>query len=192
MRLFNLQTALSFLAHSCDERLSLSLRKISLFLKKRSALLLLAISCGQAYAYTVIQGPSALETSLIAATTNQYNATLTVNPFFSGTYQIELIAPNPNYNPPVSNQDLLDALVTVDSYTYTSGWADGESYQEFKQWNVTASYGNLCNGATNFNLVQTTTGTFDQGTCQDVVGTIANIIFNLQADTPTVVPGNWQ
>jgi hypothetical protein len=82
---------------------------------------------GWAQAYTVVTSTNpALEKELICAATTQFSASLFVNPLASNTYQIKLLGESTTYNPAPSNADLLNAVVTVDSYTYVYGFVAGE------------------------------------------------------------------
>lgn len=152
-----------------------------------------------AWCYSVVQlstaAPLGLEAQFIAATTTQFTATVTSNPFFAGTYQISLLGLNPTYNPLITNAQLLEQInldtqyiATVDSYTYVYGYAQGMTDQQTTEEGFVGSLGNLCGSPTNYALIQTTTGTFSQATCQDVVATIENQLFDLSLSTP---PGNF-
>ena len=155
--------------------------------------------------YAVVQtstGASAgTDTAFIANTTNYFDAVVVPNPYFPDTFNITLFGLNPLYNPPPTTAQLLGDLISVDSYTYTDGWADGESYNQYSTVNLlqntTGSFLIGCStSAANlskwFNLVQTSTTTFSQKTCEDVVNSIAQGIYNMEASSPTLVPGNWQ
>ena len=131
--------------------------------------------------------PQGLESAFIASTTAQWLASVSVNPFFAGTYSIQLFGPNPSYNPPVSNADLLNAVVTVDSYTYVYGWENGEEYQQSQDVQKLTDYTVLCSSPSAWGLVA-----IDSTTCIAVLGDAENGIFQLQLATPTATPGNWQ
>lgn len=152
----------------------------------------LLLCVARAGAFTVVSistgAPKSLEQQFISNTTSQFQATLLVNPLVANTYQLKLFGPNPMFNPPPTNKDLLDAVVTVDSYTYVYGWAAGGSYFLSQQEGAIGALGNLCDSATNYHLIQTSTGTFDRSTCQDVITTIENNLFNVIITT-TPVPG---
>jgi hypothetical protein len=167
----------------------LLVRKIPLFRSVWTCPLLL-FQCIRADAYTVITAstaaPAGIEAAFIASTTNQFLSTIVPNPFFANTQSITLFGSNPNFNPPPTNADLLNALVTVDSYTYTSGWANGESYQQFQDVNLTGNFIVNCDSPTAWNIAIDTT------TCYAVLGAIENAIYLESLSTPTVVPGNFQ
>lgn len=166
-------------------------------LVRGSVLLLGLVSWSQAYTVVVpsTSAPQGIEQTFIAATTTQFEATLFVNPLFAGTYQIQLLGPNPAYNPPVTDADLLQALVTIDSYTYVYGWADGMRYERGHDLGYfTAPAGQIgmpnggffvnCSSAPYFNVPA-----IDSTTCQGVLATVYNFIYQQNFSTPTVVPG---
>lgn len=143
--------------------------------------------------------PESVEQALLLQITSQFNVNVKPNPFFPNTYQITLFGPNPNYNPPATQADFLNALdraesymATVDSYTYVYGWGDGEGYGRGVDIQCAGSYLINCSTPSLFNLIQTSTATFDRSTCQDVLGTLSGALYQLNLDTPTVVPGNFQ
>lgn len=127
--------------------------------------------------------PQGIESTFIAATTNQFQASYFKNPLAANTYAIKIFGMNPNFNPPVTNAMLLSALVTVDTYTYVYGWAGGVSYQQTVEEGLVGSYGNLCNTATSFMLIQMTSPTWSKGTCEDVISTILNQLFQMSLST---------
>lgn len=144
------------------------------------------------YAYTVItlsgNVPEAVETQLIASTTNQFQSTLFVNPLASNTYQIKLLGVNPNYNPPPTNKDLLNVITTISTQTYVYGFVDGMTYQQGIAEGAAGRLENLCNSATNYALQATTPQTFDSKTCFDVLSTFLTTLFQMSLSTPTVIP----
>lgn len=154
----------------------------------------LCLACGsQASAYTTVvlspSTPETIESELIADLTNQFNIQLTVNPYFPNTYQLTVLGVNPAYNPQPTNADLLNAVVTVDSYTYVYGWADGAENQNTISESMIANYYVNCSTPTAFNLAQSTVSTFSAATCQDVTQTIFNSLYQLQLSTPPVLNG---
>lgn len=118
----------------------------------------------------------------------QFSINLFVNPLVPNTYQIKLFDLNPNYNPLITNQQMLDAVVETSTNNFVYGFADGMTYQQNQQIGSVGFLGNLCGSATNFSLIQTTTGTFDRSTCQDVIATIEDALFALSLSTPTPIP----
>ena len=140
-------------------------------------------------AYTVITSPNAaMDAPLIAATTIQFNATVLTNPFFPGTYNVTVNGLNPSYNPPISNEDLLNAVVAASTTNYVPGFADGMTYQQTQEEGLVGSFGINCSSPTAFVLEQTTTGTFNTSTCQDVIATIEDALFEESLSTPTPIP----
>lgn len=162
-------------------------------LKFKEAILAAFYFASPAYSFTTVQlstsSPKGLENAFLAATTTQFTATVVSNPFFANTYQVLLQDYNPGYTKPVTMQELLNSLVTVDSYTYVYGWADGESYDRTQTIGHVAQKSNLCASATNFQLIESGTATFNSATCHDVLGTILNDLYLLEFSSPTVVPG---
>jgi len=144
---------------------------------------------GNSQAYTVVQtstsAPRGLETSFIAATTNQFLSTLFVNPLFAGTYQLTLLGVNPNYNPPPTT---LEQSLSLGATVYVYGFVDGMTYQQHVEEKSVGFEGSLCSAATNFNLVNTTTATFDTNTCLDMISTIEDQLYEMSLSTPTPIP----
>lgn len=170
---------------------------------QKAVIALSVLASQSAFAYTVAQpsptAPPGLEAEFIAATTTQFNATVVANPFFPGTYSITLNGLNPNYNPPLTSTQLLQQIdldaqymADVDSYTYVDGWADGESYNQYQNAGIAQYFEVNCSTPSFFNLVQTSTTTFDRSTCQDAMATVSASIYQELLSTPTVVPGDWQ
>ena len=130
----------------------------------------------------------------------QFLGTEIGNPFVANTYTINLMSLNPNYVAPgqvvpslpcqldqdIANMEATDVYLSTSGYVY--GFADGMVYQQHSETNVVDSFAQLCASATDFNLIQATTKTWNTATCQDVATTIANQLFNLQASTPIVIP----
>jgi hypothetical protein len=162
-------------------------------MKKVIAFLFLS-SLAQAFTQVTVSSsaPAGFEVNWLQDNAARYNFKIDTNTFVGNTYTAILYGTNPSYNPQPTNMDLLNAIVTVDSWTYVAGWANGESYQQFTDGNIIDSYLVNCSTPTLFLLNQTSSTTFDPATCQDVLSTISDIIFNESASTPTVVPGNFQ
>lgn len=146
----------------------------------------------KAYTTVIIStaAPKGLETQFLASTTNQYLAKITSNPLAENTYTLKLFDYNLSFNPEPTNKDLLNSIVTISSYTYAYGWADGESYNQSALIKLSTGYLINCSSPiAAFNLVRTSTATFDTETCYDVMQTLINAIYNMSLSTPTVVPG---
>lgn len=144
------------------------------------------------HAYSVVTvstvATAGLETQFIASTTNQYLSNLVVNPFFAGTYQIQLLGQNPNYNPPTPAPTTLEAALSLGATVYVYGFANGMTYQNGVDEGLAITLSNLCSSATNFTLVNTTTATFDTNTCLDAIQNVLDQLFNVDLSTPTVLP----
>lgn len=143
---------------------------------------------GFASAYTIVQvsstSPAGLEASFIAATTSQFTASVVTNPFFANTTQVMLYGDNPRYAKPVSNQDLLNAIVTVDSYTYVYGWADGADYQQTSQISDISQFAVNCSSQTYF-LKADKTKAWDPETCR---GVLVSLLYYLYQESLTPAP----
>jgi hypothetical protein len=144
-------------------------------------------------AYTTVTistaAPAGFEEEFLAATTSQFLGKVVKNPLASHTYSLILYGENPAYNPPPTNADLLNALVTTSTSTYLYGFAAGMVYQNDTAINYTASMYQLCPSATNFTLVQTSTETFDRWSCMDSLNTLLDEFYEIELSTPTVLPG---
>lgn len=79
-------------------------------------------------------------------------------------------------------------MTTVASFTYTNGWADGASYQQFQDYNTAGQFLVNCSSPTYF---PNPSLSWDLGTCQAVVAALYSYIYDVHTGTPTVVPGNW-
>lgn len=190
------------------------LSRMSKWVPRKSEVLIIICLASSANAamYAVVQtstgAPASLQANFLASTTNQYQTKLIVNPFTPNTFQLMLYDYNPLYNPPVSNTDLLNALVTVDSYTYVYGWADGETFERSHDLGYfTAPVGQLgmpnggffvnCSSAPYFNGLQISSTTnqlvsIDSTTCNAVLSGVYNFVYQQFFSTPTIIGGNWQ
>ena len=128
-------------------------------------------------AYTVIQAstfaPAGLEQQFIASTTNQYLANLYVNPLFAGTYQIQLIGPNPAYNPPSLPPTTLQDALSLGATVYAYGWVNGQAYERYDNMRILDGHGISCSTDT---------------LCASVVTAAINDIYTKNYSTPTAVP----
>ena len=68
------------------------------------------------------------------------------------------------------------------------GFANGMVYQNEVSVGTAVRLNSLCDSATSFMLVQTSTATFDRGTCEDVLTNIINEFYQLDLSTPTPIP----
>lgn len=173
---------------------ALELQKISRILFACAGLFF-SLKATEAQAYTFVtlgpNVPETIEQQFIASATTQYQATLVPNPLASNTYQLTLFGLNSSYNPPVTNLELLNSIVTIDSYTYVYGWADAENYQQNLDGTFLGSLIGKCDTPSDFTIDQSTPPTFDAATCQLVLEDAENAIYNESASTPTVVPGDF-
>lgn len=161
---------------------------------------ILAFSCMASQAsvnvYFAASAPASLQTELIAALTSQYLVQLTPSSYFPNTYTATVTGINPSYqcggtvtvNVPCQLDMDVNNMVAVSTYTGTYMFGSGMVYQQDQQESFVAGMGTLCGSATSYNLIRTTTTTFNTATCQDVTGTILNELYNEQLSTPTVIP----
>lgn len=133
----------------------------------------------------VITTDPVTESNFLANTTTYFEAKLVPNPLIANTYQLNLYGLNPSFNaPPTTLQDALSLGSTV----YVYGFANGMTYQNKVSENLTSGMIELCGNATNFNLIQATTATFNLATCQDVLSNLIDEFFNIDLSTPTPIP----
>lgn len=127
----------------------------------------------------------------------QFEENVTTNPFVADTYQISLLGLNPNYvlpgqvvpsQPCQLDQDIA-TMIANSSTTYLYGWRDGATYFQQNEISFVGATANLCQGATNFTLVNATTTTWNKATCQDALAAVINQLFAVNTGTPTVIPG---
>lgn len=151
---------------------------------------ILSFSSMASQAYTVVTistgAPTNLEKQFLAATTAQFQGVVTPNPFASNTYALKLFGLNPAYKAsvPLTFEQSLSLGATV----YVYGFANGMTYQQQVEEGSIGTLGNLCDSATAFMLLQTTPASFDRSTCQDVIATIMNQLFQMSLSTPAVIP----
>ena len=168
-----------------------------LFRRIIPVLSLIFYGSGMSHGYTTVvastSAPAGVEAQFIAATTTQFNATVTTNPFFAGTFSVTLYGPNPSYNAPITNTQLLQQIdldsqymATVDSYTYANGWGNGESYQQYQDININDGFIVNCDSPTAWNVAIDTT------TCYAVLNAMQGSLYQESLSTPTVVPGDFQ
>jgi len=100
---------------------------------------------------------------------------------------MNLLGLNPNYNPPAPLPSNLQQSLSLGSTIYVYGWAAGVAYQQGQEIGLVSGAGLLCQSATSFNLVQTTTATFNLGTCEDVVRTLTNQLYQQSLSTSPVL-----
>jgi hypothetical protein len=149
-------------------------------------------SGGKAQAFTQVVistgAPSGLETQFISATTSQFSASVFKNPLAANTYGVTLYGFNPNYQAPPAPPSTLQTALSLGATVYVYGFGDGMSYNQKVAQNLVGYLGMLCGSATNYQLVQTSSTTFDRSTCQDVVGTIIGQFTLLSSSVPTPIP----
>lgn len=146
-------------------------------------------------AYTVVQpnsatppGTEAAWVAFSSSTASPYLFTVVPNPFFPNTWNMTLLGPNLAYSPPVTATQMLNAVVQTSTYNYVYGFGGGMIYQNGVDSNLAASYGINCSTPTAFTLTQTSTATFDPATCNDVVGSILQALYQVSLSTPPVLP----
>lgn len=134
--------------------------------------------------------PAGFEQTFIAAMKAQFNVKVVTNPLVANTYGITVYGPNPLYNPPISNAQLLQQLdldaqymATVDSYTYVYGFADGQTYNQHDNRDIVEGFELNCS------TPLASVPTWDSETCVSVTLAIDNAIYQESLSTPTVVGG---
>jgi hypothetical protein len=147
--------------------------------------------CGHAEAYTILKSapdsPAGTEQALIASVTNQFNVDVIKNPLVPNTWQLTLHGTNPAYNPAPTNQQLLQAVVDVNTNTYFFGWLDGQRYERFTDLNQIEQFAVNCSTPGSFNLVQSSTPTWMVATCDDALWTAHDAIYQQEFSTPTAI-----
>jgi len=163
---------------------------------KLGCLLFLCLSLARAYTVVTSTSP-ALEQAFLAATTTQFNVSITSNPFFANTYQVKLLGTNPNYilpgqvapsAPAQIDQDVA-LMVGISSFTYPYGWAAGMTCERSNDLDLLGQYFVNCSSVTAFEHVYSTTGTWNPGTCSDTLMTLNDAIFQQNLSTPTPILG---
>ena len=146
----------------------------------------------QGYNVVVTTDPVS-ESAFLSNVGSQLLSSIVPNPFVANTYQIGLFGINPNYNPPITNAQLLQSLVAIGSSTYVYGWADGLDYE---RWNVlgkfnaqliqTTDYEVNCSSPTYWGIVA-----IDSTTCVNMLNKIYNDVYQEFFSTPIAptVPG---
>lgn len=139
--------------------------------------------------------PASMQKDFIANATNQYLATITPSLFFSNTYSLVIKGLNPAYTPPIPStstinwQTVIDNFVAQSTTTYLYGWANGQHYERFHDIGTLGYYIVNCSTPTAFSLVQSSTSTWNLGTCLDSLGTLNSAIYQQEFSTPTVING---
>lgn len=144
--------------------------------------------------YVSSAAPTGLQADFIQATTSQYLATVSTSIWFSNTFTVTLYGKNPYYKPPpppqtIDVQALINTFISVSTYTYVYGFADGQAYERKHDIKALGNFNVLCSSPTAFHLFQASTNTWDLGTCEDALSTASNFVYQQNFSTPTVVPG---
>lgn len=140
------------------------------------------------WSYTVVTlstaAPQGLENTFIASTTNQFAASLFVNPLASNTYGIKLFGPNPSYNAPEPPPSNLEQALSLGATVYVYGFANGMRYQQNSDNNLVESFDVKCSSVP----IGFSTATWSTGTCHAVAEAIDSAVFQESLSTPTVIP----
>lgn len=131
--------------------------------------------------------PESVEVDLLATVTTQFNLGVNPSSLAANTYDITIFGKNESFNPPPTNADLLNGLISVNKNTYPLGWADGESFQQSVDVKTAENFSALCSNAFFFDLV-----TIDSATCMAVTGALSDAIIQEHLAEPTTVPGDFQ
>ena len=169
-------------------------------------LFLCLISATTANAYTVIVISTTTtentEKILLNQIATEFDASIYVNPFAAGTYQVKLFGLNPNYEPSdviidtttwfsnIQAMQALEAFISTDSYT--NGWANGMQYERSSNISFLRQTRLLCSSNSTFWVAGTTDYiTPDPITCGSVLDYSENSLYQLNFATPTIISGNY-
>jgi hypothetical protein len=167
----------------------------------RNALYTLLILVGifsLAWPYTVIISTNpTVEQQFLSALSAQFSVSISSNPYYANTYLVNLFGPNPNYvlpgqvlpSVPCQLDKDVALMVGISSFTYPYGWAAGMYYERCQDLAILSNYFVNCSSMTTFQHVMGSTGTWDLGTCDDVLLNADETIFQRNLSTPTLVPG---
>lgn len=144
---------------------------------------------GNAATYTVntYLNSDELSKDLIAATTNQYVATVKPG-LLPNMFSITVTGKNPSYQPPSVSTSIitLDAitrqLTTISTWTYVYGWADGREYTRDEFLNQVGRFAINCSSASYFGV---STTTWNQAVCTQTVFALYDYL-NYEVKIPTV------
>lgn len=182
-----LMASFSFLTNARRERTGRILAVLAVFLATAGIKNAQAVSV---FAVTTSTGATpGLDQQFLAAISSQFTAKIVKNSLVSNTYAITLFAPNPNYLPPPTTGDLLDVISSMTANSYVYGFASGIENERWRDLGLIGSFDVNCSSPTAFNLVQSSTKTFDLGTCIDSLSTASNSIYQQEFSTPTAAPG---
>jgi hypothetical protein len=186
-----LRKTFSLLAIRAYETLRLFMRNLShhwRIANMAAGILAFSSVAGQAYTVVTIStgAPTNLEKQFLASTTAQFQGLVTPNPSASNTYALKLFGLNPNYK--ASAPLTLEQSLFLGATVYVYGFANGMTYQQQVEEGSIGTLGNLCDSATAFMLLQASPASFDRSTCQDVIATIMNQLFQMSLSTPSVIP----
>ena len=145
-----------------------------------AGLFISALLTATGHAYTVTQtstaAPAGIEAQWVAysaSTASPYLFNVQANPFFQNTWNMELLGPNPNYNPQTPAPTTLEAALSLGATVYVYGFANGESNQQ----NIDIQ---MLNGF----MASCSTDTL----CQQVISSATATIYNLDLSTPVPIP----
>lgn len=130
--------------------------------------------------------------SFIAATTTQYEATVTQSPFFSNTYGIAIKGFHPDYVPPplpsvppevATLESITRDLTTISTWTYVYGWADGAERERKSNAEIIESYVVECSSPSYFGA---SPSTWSEGTCNTALAGPLQDIYEKSLVVPVV------
>lgn len=162
----------------CFSVFRLPLRNLRLYFWRKAVIAsaLCAIPYLVSGASVTINGPTALQTSLIADTTNLYNATITPSSFFPGSYTLNLLSKKPPVicsSAPLCDLDKDIALMVANStWNYVYGFGAGMDKERKTDLDIVSSNTAACSTNT---------------VCSDRMTQTYLDIYQQNLSTPTVI-----
>lgn len=164
-------------------------------IKALSLLLLCATAHAGVHVYFTNPGTPqtiTLQNQLMAMVTTYYQAVETSSSAAANTYTFTVsgqkaVPGGLTVLPCQLDLDIVN-MVSISSQTGYYMFGSGEAYQNKVVEGITVGQGNLCGSATSFNLIQSSTKTFDKATCMDTINTLLIQFFELNLSTPTPLP----
>ena len=191
---FNLLRSVSFLAYRGISEFHVLVRRCFKSKKRQFTFgLFLGLAIWQkTEAFTQVTvsttAPPAIEKAFIAATTNQFLATLIANPLAANTYSIKILGPNPSYMPPTPMPTTLEAALSLGATVYVYGFSNGMEYERSNDLSFINDFVINCSSPSAFDLVRSSANTFDFGTCEDALMMVYAEIYKQNFRDPIVIP----
>lgn len=149
--------------------------------------ILIALVCPKAFCFTQViistEAPAGIETTFIAATTNQFRADYFKNPLASNTYSLKIRGVNPNYNAPSPPPSTLEEALSLGATVYVYGFSNGMNYEQRVDMDLVIGFEVNCSTP-----IGVSTATWDTNTCYAITGAIDSALYELSLSTPIVIP----